>query len=86
MIDNSDKVGNWFVSIVAHKNEVAGFECPTLEDAKLEIERIVSNRSKKGLLTNIATAKQLIEKRKRKYTLDTGFVFGNKIVLYKSRS
>lgn len=60
MIDNSDKFGHFWVIIRANKNQVAGFQCPTIEDAKSEAARIVAYRNGLGLPVGKATVAECV--------------------------
>lgn len=62
MIDNSDKVGCWQVTITANKNVVNCFQCPTLEDVREEVVKILDGRNLRGLPSTKVVARQLLEK------------------------
>lgn len=61
MIRNDNKPGNYWVLVYARRNSIASFECPTIEDVHIEVNRIVRERDGRGLRTSRATARQLIE-------------------------
>jgi hypothetical protein len=45
MITNNDKPGNYCVWVYAIKNSVAGFQCPSWDDAVTEANRIRKERA-----------------------------------------
>lgn len=57
MIDNSDTVGHYFVQIIARRNSVCGFQCPTLADVREEVSRITRERMK----DNLPVAKAIVQ-------------------------
>lgn len=54
MINNNDAVGNFSVRLIANRNQVAAFECPTFADVELEVARIFAERAAAGLPTDRA--------------------------------
>lgn len=55
MIDNSDKIGCYVVTIKAHANMVAGFQCPTEADVVEEVTKIIKDRRERGLPSEVVT-------------------------------
>lgn len=53
MIDNSDIVGHFQVSIYGAKNRVRGFQCPTMEDVRQEARKIVEDRRARRLPSTV---------------------------------
>lgn len=49
MISNDDKIGDWYVEMYAGHNIVASFQCPTIDDVFLEMNRIRGERAARGL-------------------------------------
>lgn len=81
MIDNSDTIGHYSVTITGKYNIVNAFQCPTLKDAKLEAKKIRDWRSKNHLTTTSAVARQLIAKERRGRTAGLTLIFGEPIIL-----
>lgn len=69
MIDNSDKVGHFQVTMIASKNCVASFQCPTMDDVYIEVNRIKTERASNGLPTAKATAREITHKSRGSVTL-----------------
>lgn len=59
MIDNSDRIGNYLVVVIANKNRVASFECPTVVDCQMEVARLVEHRRGNGKVVSSAQARRL---------------------------
>lgn len=74
MIDNSDKVGHWSISICASMAQVNSFQCPTLVDALQEVKKVTDERKAKRLPTR-ATARMITGKTQK------GLTFGQEVVL-----
>jgi hypothetical protein len=47
MIRNDDRPGNYQVTVFATKNMIHSFQCPTLADCHVEVDRIAAERGKK---------------------------------------
>ena len=62
MIDNSDKVGHFRVVIHSKSKAVNSFQCPTMRDVTIEVERIRRERAAKGLPTGKVLVGKLLPK------------------------
>lgn len=68
-IQNNDKPGDYLVTIVSGKNNIASFQVGSIDDAKTEVNRMIVERTKKDLPSVSATATQILGKTKGKLEL-----------------
>lgn len=54
MIRNDDQIGNYFVRVFASRNQIASFQCPTLADCSIEVNRIRQERGRKPTTRAVA--------------------------------
>lgn len=76
MIDNNDRIGNYFVFVVAKKYVVACFQCPTIDDAAREAYQIKQRRYLQGLTTSRYYYRILLSKGK------DGFHFSKRFPMF----
>lgn len=62
MIDNSDMIGHYHVTVIAKKNQVNSFQCPTMSDAFIEVRNLAMDRQARGLTTDKAYARLIYDK------------------------
>jgi len=73
LIDNSDRVGDYQVSIVAGQNVIAGFQCDNLYDAEKCAKRLAKWRKVRGLRTRYAIIREIIGKDHRGLHYSEGY-------------